>query len=156
VTPGEAIGLGLALAIAAALVTTAVIGWRETHIAWRPLEGMPGTFCFGDSTGLVTALHRASLALWQTTTWVESLSCLSGLHVLVMPTESWIDGWFRKVAGLQRDDGVAIGPSHAALTHELAHRVCQLRFNDPDADHIHWRERFLDVAESLCASDLPL
>jgi hypothetical protein len=146
--PGEIIGLCIAVGILTTLVTIGIVRWRQTHLPWVPLEGYPGVWCYfegpPDHVGLALALSWARAALTEHTGWADVGRALEGLHVHVKSTETWGDDSGTgpcTVAGLQMDAGVRVGPSYAALCHEVAHRYQQLVGDPAYPTHEGWAER---------------
>lgn len=137
------IGGGILIALAVIFVTK----WRQTHINWKPLPGKPGMFyCFeksGSPERLSTAVAIAVDALVTYTKWSKAdiEKAIADLHIHVKGSEHWTEdvgtGLF-KTAGLQQDNGVRVGPSLAALCHEIAHRVGQVIDKNQMADHLGW------------------
>ena len=142
---GEIIGLCVGVVIVVVLVTIVIVRWRQTHLTWVPLEGCPGVLCYfegpAEHTGLALALARARSSLTQHAGWADVARVLEGLHVHVKATETWVDDVGTgpiSVAGLQMDSGVRVGPSYAALCHEVAHRYQQLAGDPAYPTHGGW------------------
>jgi len=139
------IGGGILLALA----TVIVVKWRQTHIAWKPLPGRPGMFyCFeksGSPEQLSTAVSVAVDSLVTYTKWSKAdiERAIADLHIHVKGSEHWMEdvgdarGTF-KTAGLQMDSGVRVGPSLAALCHEIAHRIGQVIDGNQYMNHENW------------------
>jgi hypothetical protein len=132
-----------------ALATIIVVFWRKTHISWKPFSGRPGMFyCFektGSSEKLSIAVSVAVDSLVIYTKWsrADIERAIADLHIHVKGSEHWMEdtgdarGSF-KTAGLQQDDGVRVGPSLAALCHEIAHRVGQVIDGNQYVNHEGW------------------
>lgn len=83
--------------------------------------------------------------------WTEFAvrGALVNVRVIVMPTPTWVDQWFRRVAGLQQDGCLWIGSDFKALTHECIHRCEEYIHGHADGTHKTWRDRGLRVVEAL-------
>jgi hypothetical protein len=144
-----AIFLVLGSAILVTLAIIAIVYWRKTHIPWRPLPGKLGMFyCFegkGDPVAVSKAVDASIQALVDNTKWTRAdiNKAITDLHVHVKKTEQWMEntgdarGAFL-TSGLQMDSGVRVGPSLAALCHEIAHRVDQVINHNVNYTHTGW------------------
>lgn len=152
---------GLLAVILAAVGTLAYKAWRSTHVAWKPLDAhgyYPGSKFFGrvpvDPKRLVKALQVAESALIEKTKWSAANMALVGHHVrvYVMDSESWSNLWGAKVAGEQVGYALVVGPSLAALGHELAHLAEKLLDKEVDYAHQTWKaDGIVDAIEAYDA-----
>jgi hypothetical protein len=147
---GEIVAAIFAMSIFAAIVVTFIFAWKSTHVAWKKLSGANNIGYFGDvdTSRLLESLKNSEQAILLKTCFYDTT--FSGFNIMIMPTDTWIDSCGRTVTGLQKDDGIAIGPNFLALTHELGHWCSLQKFGDPDNDHSYWAERGLFEAEKIC------
>jgi len=136
---------GLGVAILVAFGVMAYMTWRRTYVPWKPLPNYyPGakwhSLVQTDPKYIAMALAAAESALIQHTKWTAANMALVGhyVHVYVMDSESWVDLWGRKVAGYQDGHKLVVGPSLAALAHELAHLAELVLDGVVDQNHMSW------------------
>ena len=137
--------------------------WRFTQtyaVAWQPLNSWaPGAQYFlkgKPPMELFNALLHAEQLLCTHAparfTPAQMLPLRSKLKVYVDDMEAWTDQWGRSVAGLTITDVVMVGPSLAALCHELAHFAETRLYGSTDELHTTWQtngiQRALDVFEA--------
>lgn len=136
---------GLVLGAIALATFLLVRTWRGTHLPWASLPNYyPGArfYCAGEVEPklLVAALQQAETLLIQHTKWTAANMALVGHHVriYVADSESWKDLWGRSITGLQDGYTIIVGPSLAALCHELAH-LCEIVLDKQvDVAHAAW------------------
>ena len=149
--PGEIIGVCIAAGIVATLATIVAVKWRQTHLPWTAFpEYRAGTWCYFENGGtqadriaLARALSSACECLTTHTGWTDINKALTDLHIHVKSTETWMDDVGQgpvRAAGLQIDSSVRVGPSFAALCHELAHRYQQVTADPRYPTHDGWAE----------------
>lgn len=146
-TPGAWVIVGVVLAAIIAGITVMIVRARKaTYIPWKPLPlyspsaryfvkgGAPLDLVF-----LVAALREAERLLAQHTKWSTTVhAAFENVRVYVMDTESW-DMNGVKVAGLDPSGrSVVVGPSLAALCHEMAHQCEEKLENLIDYGHTRW------------------
>ena len=161
--PGEIIGVCMAAGIVVALVTTIAVKWRQTHTPWTAFpEYRDGMWCYfekggtqSDRIALARAMASACNCLTLSAGWNDIGKALVDLHIHVKSTETWTEDTGtgpRAVAGLQMDSGVRVGPSFAALCHEIAHRYQQVTADPLYPTHDKWAElgiyRAIDAYQS--------
>jgi hypothetical protein len=141
------VGAALA-AVALGIAFILVRGWRSAHVPWQPLSGYyPGTKWYSragtDPRFLVEALQAAESFLIVRTRWTAANLALVGhyAHIFINDRESWAsvygDGK-RMVAGTTDRDTIAVGPSLAALCHEMAHLCESVLDHQMDFQHAGW------------------
>lgn len=138
-------------AVLAAFARLGWIWWKRFHVPWRTVS--PGLQLYSngadvDPARVIAAVLVAQTALGRNGPWSPEAvrRATFGLRVYVRPTETWIDGHGRKVAGLSLGLVVHVGPSLAALCHEMAH-VCDERLGRRvDYSHASWVENGIRAA----------
>ncbi len=145
--PGTWVVVGLILAVIVGAIAFMVHRWwKNTYVPWQPIYGYyPGSKWFSklkdtDQKFIAEALQAAESFLIERTKWSAANLALVGHHVrvYVMDSESWVDLWGRKVAGLQVEYTLVVGPSLAALCHELAHLCEMVLDKEQDDAHATW------------------
>jgi hypothetical protein len=135
------------VAAAAAVMLATILyftikAYLATRIDWRPLpvSNVRDVYYAGavDPNRLAAAVSAAAMLLANKTKWGDLVYAgLTNIHVYVVPTNSWVDSYGRKVAG-EAGAFVEVGLDLAALLHEFGH-VLEARLDLRDnPDHIGW------------------
>lgn len=134
-----------ALAVLGGLAGLAYRIWSSRYIPWKPLIGVIGVEWAGmtpvEVLSLRAALEAAEKSLAKHTKWGlvgVQRARNKGLRIYVTDSESWLDLWGRKVAGVQLGQTLVVGPSYAALCHELAHRLEDIDGEPYNHTHFGW------------------
>jgi hypothetical protein len=145
--PGTWVVVGLIIAIIVGAIGFMVYRWaKSSYVPWQPIYGYyPGSKWFSKLQGtdqklIAEALQAAESCLIERTKWSAANLALVGHHVrvYVMDSEKWVDLWGRKVAGLQIEHTLVVGPSLAALCHEMAHLCEAVLDKEQDNAHATW------------------
>ena len=147
---------GIATLIIGAMLTMVWRMWKAMHvIKWVPLPGWHvGAQWYSNVESvrpeiLVEALRLAENALIGKTRWRrEDLAEVGqSAKIFISDSETWKDLNGTEVAGQQVNDMIIVGPSLAALGHELAHLCEQLIDRGAvDYGHTFWRINGVDEA----------
>lgn len=136
--------------IIATLVAAGIAIWfankRSPQIPW--IAPIPGYYAgtgyvapFGyDPNRITKALQYAETCLIKNTKWNagQLAAAMFHAHVFVVNREEWsfING--QHTAGMQEGNTIQVGPSLAALCHEMAH-LCEFQLDGKiDNDHLTW------------------
>ena len=145
--PGTWVLLGIVLAaILTAFIVMGVRWFKATYIPWKQLPGYyAGTKWHSrvsttDPKFITEAMQAAESFLIARTKWGAANLALVGhcVRVYVMDSESWKDLYGGKVAGQQAGRNLIVGPSLAALCHELAHLCEEVIDKETDYAHATW------------------
>lgn len=149
---------GALLLVVGAIAGLAYKVWKDKHVPWKYIPNYyPGarwhSLAQTDPRFLSAALQYAESVLIAHTTWNAANLALVGHHVRVMVKESeaWVDLWGRKVAGYEVGHMLVVGPSLAALCHELAHLCEKVLLGGTDHTHEGWGSN--GVTKALVAYD---
>lgn len=128
-----------------------VKAWRSFHVAWTPLPWwIPGCARGGtavDTGFLLAALQRSQDLLIAKTHFTAADFAKTGpVKIFVMPEKSWLDGAGVKVAGVQIDNVLEVGPDLAALCHEYAHLLEDRIDQKVDDAHAGWAANGIQAA----------
>jgi hypothetical protein len=154
-TPGASIVAGVVgLVVAAGLARLAWVWWRRFRIPWEPLPGAPGVRWYSQAKGLdwarvLGALRVAESALARHVShWTprQVRAVADEVRIYVVATESWLNLGGKPVAGEQLLEVLYVGPSLAALCHELAHRCEEVLDKRADYAHAGWTENGIRAA----------
>jgi hypothetical protein len=154
------VGAGLVLGGVALLIVglSLFLGYRvyrTRYVPWKPIPNYyPGSRYFVrpgvtlDPKALAAALHAAESFLIERTQWNAGQMVVVGarVYVYVMDAETWTDLWGREVAGMLDGEVLVVGPSLAALCHEMAH-LCEKVLSPPVDDyHGSWKVNGVQLA----------
>jgi len=121
---------------------------------WKRLSDFPEARYCGrkhepDVQLLALCLHQ-TIQLLGETKWgrLRVAEALRDVHLYVMDTDSWVDEFGRKVAGIQSGQRLFIGRNLAAFLHECAHRCEEVIDRERDMEHATWDADGIRSAES--------
>jgi len=119
---------------------------------WEPLPPVAVKKSLSDKETVKRAVERALASLSLTTFSREQvMKAITGLRVDVQSTETWNLG-SQEVAGLSFLDEatprVLVGPSMAALCHELGHVVELKKTSKVDYSHAGWAANGMNAAQA--------
>jgi hypothetical protein len=122
---------------------------------WEPLPPVAVKKSLSDKEAVKRAVDRA-LASFSLTTFSQAqvLKAITGLRIDLAPTETWLIGaaGSQEVAGLSFFDEsparVLVGPSMAALCHELGHVVELSVSGQVDYQHVGWAANGMNAAQA--------
>jgi hypothetical protein len=128
------------------------VWWRRFHIPWQPLPGYRAAQWYSrqgvEVRRLAEALVAAEGFLVQRGPWspAQVWRACDKVRVYVMATESWRGFSGQNVAGEQLEEVLCVGPSLAALCHELAHRCEAVIDKRTDYAHAGWSDNGIRAA----------
>lgn len=126
--------------------TIAVVAILQHRINWLPVPSWPDVKYVAPADVTPEQIRRAfelaQVALMSESTYGPDvvLKATAKVFIIVKQSDSWVDLWGRKVAGLQEGNWLSVGHNLAGLCHEMAHLVEEF-VGLPDPSHLHWRER---------------
>lgn len=159
---GTWIVLGVIIAAAVAGIVSILVRLFSKTIPWKKFAVVPSGFEAirysiqpphqVDEQILIDCLMKTIELLPQHVpgwTHEKVTKALSDIRILVRNSDSWLDEYGRKVAGLQNGKAIAVGANLAAFFHEAAHLAEERLNGGTDFSHASWETNGIRTAENF-------